>query len=314
MAQITLNSVDSKKVWEEFLEQHSEANFLQSWYWGEFHQVISNKVHRTGFYRNGNLVGVMLSIIEDAKRGRYLTVPAGPIIDWQDLNQIRAFVDEIRKIATQEKCVFIRVRPQLQSDNFSKKVFAQYGFINAPMHLHAELTSQLNVTRSEEELLAGMRKNTRYDTRKAIELGIKVTHTDDPSALKEFYDLQVETAQRQNFVPFSYAFLQEQFRVYSQAGKVLLYTAKLEDILLAQAFIIFYGEEAAYHYGASTQDGRKYPGAYLIQWEAIKEAKRRGMGSGPRRPKRSSILRGLGFQKRFWWARRRVLACSRPDY
>ena len=183
MAQITLNSVDSKKVWEEFLEQHSEANFLQSWYWGEFHQVISNKVHRTGFYRNGNLVGVMLSIIEDAKRGRYLTVPAGPIIDWQDLNQIRAFVDEIRKIATQEKCVFIRVRPQLQSDNFSKKVFAQYGFINAPMHLHAELTSQLNVTRSEEELLAGMRKNTRYDTRKAIELGIKVTHTDDPSAL-----------------------------------------------------------------------------------------------------------------------------------
>ncbi|KKS63763.1 MAG: FemAB family protein, partial [Candidatus Daviesbacteria bacterium GW2011_GWA1_42_6] len=47
--------------------------------------------------------------------------------------------------------------------------------------------------------------------------------------------------------------------------------------LLAQAFVIFYGQEAAYHYGAGTEEGRKYPGAYLIQWEAIKEAKKRGM-------------------------------------
>ena len=43
------------------------------------------------------------------------------------------------------------------------------------------------------------------------------------------------------------------------------------------AFIIFYGQEAVYHYGASTDEGRKYPGAYLIQWEAIREAKKRGM-------------------------------------
>jgi lipid II:glycine glycyltransferase (peptidoglycan interpeptide bridge formation enzyme) len=46
---------------------------------------------------------------------------------------------------------------------------------------------------------------------------------------------------------------------------------------LAQAFVIFYGKEAVYHYGASTDEGRHYPGAYLIQWEAIKEAKKRGM-------------------------------------
>ena len=43
--------------------------------------------------------------------------------------------------------------------------------------------------------------------------------------------------------------------------------------LLAQAFIILYGNEAVYHYGASTDEGRNHPGAYLIQWEAVKEAK-----------------------------------------
>jgi lipid II:glycine glycyltransferase (peptidoglycan interpeptide bridge formation enzyme) len=50
----------------------------------------------------------------------------------------------------------------------------------------------------------------------------------------------------------------------------------LGEELLAQAMIIFYGKEAVYHYGASTPLARKYPGAYLIQWAAIKEAKRRG--------------------------------------
>jgi lipid II:glycine glycyltransferase (peptidoglycan interpeptide bridge formation enzyme) len=50
----------------------------------------------------------------------------------------------------------------------------------------------------------------------------------------------------------------------------------MNDQLLAQAFVIFYGQEAVYHYGASTDAGREYPGAYLLQWEAICEAKRRG--------------------------------------
>lgn len=277
MAQITLRNIESEKQWEDFLEKHPEANFLQSWYWGEFHEALGHQIHRTGFYKDSKLVGLMLSAVEDAKRGRYLTVPAGPIIDWEDSEQVKAFVEEIKRIAKSDGCVFVRVRPQLESSEYSKGVFAKHGFTSAPMHLHAELTSQLDITKSEEELLANMRKNTRYEIKKALNLGINVTTTTDSAALKDFYDLQVETSKRQNFVPFSYKFLEEQFKVFSKIGKVLLYTAKFEGKILAQAFIIFYGQEAAYHYGASTEEGRKYPGAYLIQWEAIKEAKKRGM-------------------------------------
>lgn len=276
MAEITIKGFDKETEWEDFLSKRPEANFLQSWYWGEFHAALGHKVHRTGFYQD-RLVGVMLSVVENAKRGRYLTVPAGPIIDWKDTDQIKAFFEEVKRIAKLEGCVFARVRPQLKSSAFSKEIFSKYGFTSAPMHLHAELTSQLDITKTEEELLANMRKSTRYEIKKAISLGIKVTTTDNPSALKKFYDLQVETSKRQAFVPFTYKFLEEQFRVFSSISKVLLYTATFENKLLAQAFIIFYGEEAAYHYGASTTDGKKYPGAHFIQWEAIKEAKKRGM-------------------------------------
>jgi len=284
-----IKEITDKNAWEGFLASHPEASFLQSWYWGDFYLALENpssraelatgrsKIQRTGFYRNLELVGVMLSIVEEAKRARYLTVPGGPIIDWKNKELVEAFVNEIKRIAEEKKCAFVRVRPQLESGNPAKKLFSSRGFRNAPIHLHAELTSQLDITKSEEEISAGMRKTTRYEIKGAVSMGIKISATTDPQSIKKFYDIQLLTAERQGFTPFTYKFIYEQFKIFSEADKALLYSAELENKLLAQAVIIFYGREAVYHYGASTDDGRKYPGAYLIQWEAIKEARRRGM-------------------------------------
>ncbi|MBI2019126.1 peptidoglycan bridge formation glycyltransferase FemA/FemB family protein [Candidatus Daviesbacteria bacterium] len=275
MAQ-TVKEITNEKVWEDFLSKQEEANFLQSWYWGEFHKSLGHKIQRNGFFKEDNLAGVCLTVLENAKRGKYLTVPGGPILDWHDKNIVNLFVTTIKEIAKKESCAFVRVRPQLKSDDFSKNLFKKLGFKNAPMHLHAELTSQLDITLPEEQLLANMRKATRYEIKKGISSEIKLETNSDEKTIKDFYNLQIETAKRQKFVPFPYKFLSEQFKVFLEKNMAILYSAKLGNKLLAQAFIIFYGTEAAYHYGASTEEGRKYPGAYLIQWEAIKEAKKRG--------------------------------------
>lgn len=277
MAEISVKQVTSKKEWENFLEKHEEANFLQSWAWGEFHERLGQRIVRSGFYQEHELVGVLLGVVETAKRGKYMTVAGGPIIDWQDSELVDAAFAEMRRAGKSEQCVFVRVRPQLLSSSESKRTFSSHGCADAPMYLSAELTTQLDITLSEEDLLKGMRKTTRYEVKKAISLGVKIETSTNESLIRGFYDLQLETAKRQKFVPFSYEFFLEQFRTFFADGKALLYTATYEGKILAQAFVIFYGKEAVYHYGASTEDGRKYPGAYLIQWEAIKEAKRRGM-------------------------------------
>jgi lipid II:glycine glycyltransferase (peptidoglycan interpeptide bridge formation enzyme) len=277
MAEITVKNIEDKKVWEEFVLGKNEANFLQSWSWGEFHKALGKTIDRKGFYENNKLVGVTLSVVEPARRGRYLTVPGGPIINWENKDLINSFAGHIKQIAKINNCVFIRVRPQLKSDEFSKKIFKYLGFITAPMHLHAELTSQLDIAKSEDELMMNMRKATRYEIKKGMKEGIKISLSENEKDVKKFYDLQIETSRRQKFVPFSYKFLHEQFKVFAEEGNVLLYNAQFQNKLLAQAFVIFYGKEAVYHYGASTDEGRRYPGAYLIQWKAIQEAKKRGM-------------------------------------
>ncbi len=277
MDKYSVEEITDREIWEKFVSTKSEANFLQSYNWGDFHKLLGKSVYRIGFFNNLSLVGIMLSVVEKAKRATYLTVPAGPLINWRNQELVKLFKETIKKIAISEKCSFIRVRPQILENEENKKLFNSLGFVNAPMHLHAELTHQLDLTKPEEELLAQMRKQTRYEIKQAIKLGIKVETSQNFDDLNSFYDLQIETAKRQGFVAFDKKFLTSQFQVFANVNQAVLYTSFFGDKKLAQAFIIFYGNEADYHYGASTIDGRLYPGAYLIQWEAIKEAKRRSL-------------------------------------
>lgn len=277
MEKITFKEIKDKVTWETFVKSRPESNFLQSWYWGDFHIALGSKVYREGIFSGEGLVGVMLCIVENARRGRHIIVPAGPLIDWDNRVLSLAVVDRLREIGKEENAVFVRVRPQLPESTESRSIFKSLGFVSAPTHLHAELTSELSLLPTPDELLMNMRKQTRYEIKKSEKLGIEISETTDPEFIKSFYELQLYTAKRQDFVPFSYMFLYEQFKVFANAGLAKLYTAKYEGKTLAQAFVIFYGHEAAYHYGASTDLGREYPGAYALQWKIINDAKNAGM-------------------------------------
>jgi lipid II:glycine glycyltransferase (peptidoglycan interpeptide bridge formation enzyme) len=276
MADIHVKPIDSEQEWEVFMATHPEGNFLHSWYWGEFHGRLDHMPMRRGFYEGDKLVGVLLAVVEPARRGRHLVVPGGPIIDWGNKALVHAWVQTLRQLAKEQRCAFVRVRPQLANTPEHRALFRGLGFRKAPMHLHAELTSQLDLTKPDDELRRAMRKGARYELKQAEKQGVEVEATTTDTYLDEFYDLQLETARRQNFVPFSKRFLAEQYDVFRAADKVVMYRATHQSKLLAMAFIIFYGQEAAYHYGASTDLARQIPGAYAIQWAAIQEARKRG--------------------------------------
>ncbi len=275
-----MNIIDAtdRKAWDDFITSHEESNFLQSWDFYEFHTARGKKVvRRLAVDDEGKILGAYAGVVETAKRGRYLAIAGGPILDWTNKKLVQAVFDDIKKIGESEKCVFVRVRPQLELSDKSLKLMQSLGLKKAPMYLSVEYAGILDISKSEEEILAGASQGFRRKLRKAEKAGITVETSTDPKIVKTFYEIEVGHAKRQKFVAFSESFLTKQFTAFAENGEAIMYTAKLGKDILAQNFMIFYGDEASYHYGTSTDLGTKYSAAPLLHLKAMEEARNRGI-------------------------------------
>ena len=264
--------------WDEFVTSHDDANFLHSWAWGDFHEARGKKVvRRIALNGNDEIVAAYVGQVETAKRGTYLAIAGGPIMDWNRRAIREAIFEDIEKQGKKYHCVFVRIRPQITDTNKNREIFEMLGMKPAPMYLSVEFAGILNLGKSEEEILAGAAQGLRRKIRKADKAGITVETSTDPKDIKKFYEIELETAARHKFVEFSEDFLQKQFEAFAKYDQVKLYTAKLDGEILAQNFMIFYGNEASYHYGVSTELGTKYSGAPLLHMQAMRDARERGI-------------------------------------
>ena len=257
--------------WDKIKEEFNEANFLQSPEYGKMNEILGDKVVTEDFGGQG----WALMIVRDAKRGRYLEIPCGPLIDWNDKKLAEKIIRKITEVGKQEKCVFVRMRPQLGATEDNSRILENLGLKQSPMHLAAEHTVMIDLTASEEEMLARMRRQTRYEVRRADKLGIKVEKNNSEEIFREFHAVQMETAKRQGFVPPSLEVLLAEKEAFGD--DIQIYVARTaEGKPVAYGLIIGDGREADYYEAASTDLNRKLPGAYALLWQAMRDLKKAG--------------------------------------
>lgn len=273
--------------------KHPEGNFLQSDEWGKVAEKVGHKTIRKDL-KGGDSI---LMIRKDARRGRYLEIPGGPLINWYDANEVKTTFDEIKEIAKAEKCVFVRFRPQLFATTENKKLIEQTGSHAAPFHLHAQNTVILDLTKSEDDLLGEMRRQTRYEVRRAGKLELVVKKGNSEELFKEFHNIQVETARRQNFIPpnadeleaYHEIFKDHAMIYYVETSKNLTVDGKKviegepqgeyipAGTKINYGLFIDYGDEVEYFEAASTEYGHTVPGAYAMLWQAMCDYKEKGI-------------------------------------
>ena len=257
--------------WGKIKKEFNEANFLQSPEYGKMNELLGDKVVTEDFGGQG----WALMIVRDAKRGRYLEIPCGPLIDWNDKKLAEKIIRKITEVGKQEKCVFVRMRPQLGATEDNSKILENLGLKQSPMHLAAEHTVMIDLTAPEEEMLARMRRQTRYEVRRADKLGIKVEKGNSEEVFRKFHAVQMETAKRQGFVPPSLEVLLAEKEAFGD--DIQIYVARTaEGEPVAYGLIIGDGREADYYEAASTDLNRKLPGAYALLWQAMRDLKKAG--------------------------------------
>lgn len=275
---IAIIDAGNKELWDEFVTGHREANFLQSWDFYEFHASRGNKiVRKIAVDAEGKIIAAYAGVVEDAKRGRYLAIAGGPILDWQNKPLVDKIFDDIKQEGKRHKCVFVRLRPQLELSDKSLRLMQSHGFKKAPMFLSVEYAGILNLEKSEAEILKNASQGFRRKLRKAEKNNLTVETSQDPKIMKDFCKLEKLHASRQGYVPFTDSFLTKQFEAFAKNNEVVMYVGKKDGEILAMNFMIFYGNEASYHYGVSSDLGTKYSVAPLLHLEAMREARKRSI-------------------------------------
>lgn len=279
-----VKTINKKQVWENFLGECKEKTFLESWNWGEFNKLTGSasggKIWRIGIYENDNLLSVALIIKIVARRGSFLFLPHGPAV--KDATErfsgiLEVLLDELKKIAKEEKASFIRIAPIWERSEENIEVFKKLGFREAPIHIHPEATWELDIRPSEEELLMGMRKTTRYLIRQAQKnKEIKIIQSQKLENLEKFNQLYQKVAKRHHFSPFSLDYLKNELSAFKSDNQISIFLGKYKNEIISSGIFIFWSGICFYHHGASSLKYPKIPVSCLLQWEAIKEAKKGG--------------------------------------
>jgi lipid II:glycine glycyltransferase (peptidoglycan interpeptide bridge formation enzyme) len=268
-----INNIKSKEYWESFLNNVKEKSFLQSWNWGKFQESLGQKVFYLGFFEGEKLQATALIIKIVAKRATFFLCPHGPItID----NKKEVLENLINFLKNKEGASFLRICPIWQRSGDNNQLFEDLGFKKAPIHIHPENNWILEIDKNEEELLMDMRKNTRYDIKKAKKMDVEIIKRKDIEAVEIFNELYKKTVKREKFTPFSLNYLKKEFFAFEKDNQIVVFLGKYKQDIISAAMIIYWQNKGYYHQGASLRKYKQIPASHLLQWEAIREAKKRG--------------------------------------
>jgi len=275
-----IKEITDKQIWEGFLAKQKDKTFLQSWDWGEFNILMERKIWRVGAFKNNELAATALIIKTKARRGTYFLIPHGPVVSSTDdslYNEVLgALTEYIKPLARAEGAAFVRVSPFWKRTELSDRSFSQAGFRKAPIYAEYESSWKLDISLSEDDILKNMRKTTRYLIKQAGKNeDIEVKQSSNSADVAMFDSLSHAVGERQGFVPFSKEHIEREVAAFQGDNAVSLFLGYYKGEVVAASLVIFWSGIGFYHQAASLPKYAKFSVPYLIQWEAIKEAKKR---------------------------------------
>lgn len=161
-------------------------------------------------------------------------------------------------------------------------------FLKAGADVQPPDTVIIDLNRTNEAILTGMKPKWRYNARLALKKGVRIKQADE-DGLEDFYALLKETSRRDGIAIHDMSYYKTLFfhcREYqtrsadkppaSPRPDLRLYLATHGGDLLAGIVTLFRGARATYLYGASSDKKRNFMAAYALQLNAMEEAKRAG--------------------------------------
>ena len=275
---------------------------LQSWEWGEFRKKTGIAVERVGFFDAGKLVrAIQITFHPIPVLGRTLGyLPKGTMPDEEQL-------DVLKQLGKQHNALFVKLEPDVSQligapNNQEKQIrFLLANGCVPGRPLFTKFTYQLDLTKTEAEILEGMHSKTRYNIRLAERKGVQIFENTTEAGMEQYLEILQETTSRQGFYAHSPEYFRLLWKTLGNTGMLRIFSAVYEDTIVASWVMFVFNNRLYYPYGASRSIHREVMASNLLMWEMIKLGKTLGCSSfdmwGSLGPEPNSKDPWFGFHK-----------------
>ena len=258
--------------WDAFVAAHPDGHILQTPAWADLKCAFGWSAARVGVKQEGVLVAGAQVLFRPLPTGLYTIayIPKGPLVDWTNESLVAFLFKSLDNVAQSANAVFLKIEPptakfKLQTSNFK---------IIAASNIQPRRTIVIDLRPAEETILAAMKQKTRYNVRLAAKKDVVVTSSED---IESFCALMKVTGERDAFGVHDEKYYRKAYELFRPLDRAQLFVASFEGQPLAALMLFMLGQRAWYFYGGSSNEERNRMPAYLLQWEAMRWAKARGV-------------------------------------
>lgn len=279
--QARLIKEDERGYFNDFIASVPKGHILQSYEWGQIKEKTGWEPLRMIVEDNGKAIAA-ISILKRKIPGLNKTIfyaPRGPVFSIDNEKVFDFILAEVKKLAKEHKAIFFKIDPDIKADNeHFAHLLKSKGFISAERGegfdgIQPKYVFRLDISPDEETLFKNLHSKTRYNVRLAKRRGVTINTECTKEDLKEFYQILLETCERDNFLVRAYNYFEDMWDYLVEKGYAKLFMAEYDGKYIAGTLALIMGEKAWYLYGASSNQHRNVMPNYLLQWTMIKWAK-----------------------------------------
>jgi peptidoglycan pentaglycine glycine transferase (the first glycine) len=206
--------------------------------------------------------------------GRLAYAPRGPVLDYDDDALLCTLLDALKALAAERRAMSLKIEPDVVEPSALPARLTGLGLQPAaPVQMRSSIW--VDLTASEQEILARLKQKTRYNIRLAGKKGVTV-RTGNRADLDRWYDMYAVTSARDEFTIHGREYYRDVLGILGDRDMARLLIAEHEGDLLAGIIVLCFGRTAQYMYGASSNEKRNLMAPYLVQWAGMQWAKSRG--------------------------------------
>lgn len=275
-------SDDAQKEWDDFVLKHEMGSVHQISAFKNLQQQIPGRGEVFGFGLKddkGNIIAATFCVkMEMGLLGKHWYYSArGPVCDIEQYpetyDQLLTQVSEELKAAGG---IFWRIDPYIGEETEAPTTSIKLK--PATQDYQPTDTLEIDLTQSDDEILAAMKRKGRYNINLGRKKGVTIQTIPNGSFtdqdLQDFYSLSNETTNRDGFSGHGINYYRN-FLTKLKKHAVLFFAVAEDGTRIATAISTFCGSKSIYYFGASTSNPqyRNLMAPYLLQWEMIAYAK-----------------------------------------